>query len=75
MNAFTKVSEKKFLMKKRRKLKNIRSSQKTRQKLEQDRQSKDSEISLLKSSLKATEDTLAKEKEIRLATQEQSQVQ
>ena len=68
------VSEKKFLMKERRKLKNIRSSQKTRQKAEHHRQSKESEISLLKSSLEATGETLAREKEIRLAAQKQTQV-
>ena len=68
------VSEKKFLMKERRKLKNICSSQKTRQKAEHHRQSKESEISLLKSSLKATGETLAREKEIRLEAQKQNQV-
>ena len=68
------VSEKNFLMKERRKLKNICSSQNTRQKAEHHRQSKESEITLLKSSLKVTGDTLAREKEIRLEAQKQNQV-
>ena len=68
------VNEKKFLMKKRRQLKNIGSAQKTRQRAMCDRQSKEFEILELKQKLKSKDDELEKEKEIRLSAEKQKQV-
>ena len=68
------VNEKKFLMKKRRQLKNIGSAQKTRQRAMCDRQLKESEILELKSKLKSKDEELEKEKEIRLSAEKQKQV-